>query len=173
MGVPMETVAEVLQSSHPVRGRLEQVSSRKGVRVFVDYAHTDDALFNVLSTLREITEKSLIVVFGCGGDRDRSKRPLMGRVACEYADHVVLTSDNPRGEDPDSILEEIRQGIIEGTRCDVMCDRREAIHHALSTAARGDVVLVAGKGHEVFQELEKRTVPFDDRQVIQEELAKL
>lgn len=173
LGVPMDTVAEVLRTRGPVRGRLDHVVARRAGDVFVDYAHTDDALTNVLATLREITRGKLIVVFGCGGDRDRTKRPLMGRAVSRGADHAVLTSDNPRSESPDAIIAEVLPGIEDALPCDVIPDRREAIRHALALLSRGDVLLVAGKGHEAFQELANRTVTFDDRRVIAEELEAL
>jgi UDP-N-acetylmuramoyl-L-alanyl-D-glutamate--2,6-diaminopimelate ligase len=133
--------------------------------VFVDYAHTDDALRNVLTTLRELTASRLTVVFGCGGDRDRSKRPLMGAVAAELADRVYLTSDNPRSEDPGAILENIRSGMPGSAAVEVIVDREAAIARALTQAGKGDTVLIAGKGHENYQEFAHTVIPFDDREV--------
>ena len=166
LGVDIALIGEVLSSVNTVPGRLEHIATDRGFDVFVDYAHTDDALLHVLQTLREITSGQLIVVFGCGGDRDRSKRPAMGRVASREADVIVLTSDNPRSEEPAAIIEEIREGIEVPSHVTVIEDRAEAIHVALSGAEPGDVVLVAGKGHENFQEFANRTLPFDDRQVV-------
>ena len=168
-GVPLEKVGETLEAARPCWGRLERVPVDLPATVFVDYAHTDDALTNVLGTLREVTRGRLRVVFGCGGERDRAKRPLMGRACAALADDLVITSDNPRSEDPRAIIEEILQGIPEGTSYEVEADRRLAIRRALSQAREGDVVLIAGKGHESFQELAGRTLPFDDRQVVAEE----
>jgi len=172
-GVPLEAVARTLEESKPRWGRLERVPVPLPATVFVDYAHTDDALTNVLGTLREMTRGRLIVVFGCGGDRDRTKRPLMGKACAALADRLVITSDNPRGEDPLEIIGQILAGLPAGTDAAVEPDRRAAIRLALAEARAGDVVLVAGKGHEPFQELAGRTVPFDDRHVVAEEAAKL
>jgi len=172
-GVPLEAVARTLEESKPRWGRLERVPVPLPATVFVDYAHTDDALTNVLGTLREMTRGRLIVVFGCGGDRDRTKRPLMGKACAALADRLVITSDNPRTEDPMEIIGQILAGLPAGTDAAVEPDRRAAIRLALSEARAGDVVLVAGKGHEPFQELAGRTVPFDDRHVVAEEAAKL
>ena len=168
-GVSLDTVAQALEEAKPRWGRLERVSAAVPAAVFVDYAHTDDALTNVLKTLREMTRGQLTVVFGCGGNRDRTKRPLMGKACAALADRLVVTSDNPRGEEPMAIIEELMTGVPEGTAYVIEPDRRAAIRHALATAKAGDVVLVAGKGHEPFQELADRTVPFDDRQVVMEE----
>lgn len=165
LGVPLDLQGRVLGKVGVAPGRLEPVPSRLGFQVFVDYAHTDDALENVLSTLRELTSERLIVVFGCGGNRDRSKRPAMGSVASRLADVTVLTSDNPRRESPDAIVDEIRQGCDPMARVDVIVERAAAIRKALSLARKGDIVLIAGKGHETFQEFENTTVPFDDRKV--------
>ena len=172
-GVPLSAIATSLQDAKPRWGRLERVPVALPATVFVDYAHTDDALSNVLGTLREATKGHVIVVFGCGGDRDRTKRPLMGRACASLADHLVVTSDNPRSEDPMAIIREVLPGIPPGTSLTIEPDRRAAIRCALSLAGAGDVVLVAGKGHESFQELAGRTLPFDDRQVVAEEAAKL
>jgi UDP-N-acetylmuramoyl-L-alanyl-D-glutamate--2,6-diaminopimelate ligase len=168
LGVEMECVSRALSEITHIPGRLEEIRSASGFSVFVDYAHTDDALLNVLSTLKEITKGRLIVVFGCGGDRDRTKRPAMGAVASDLADYSILTSDNPRNEDPSSIIAEIEQGFKATDRFEVVEDRREAIERAVAMAESGDTVLVAGKGHETFQEFDKTTVPFDDRQIVKE-----
>ena len=172
-GVPLDTVAKTLEEVTPRWGRLERVPAAVPAIVFVDYAHTDDALTNVLGTLREMTRGRLTVVFGCGGNRDRTKRPLMGKACAALADRLVVTSDNPRGEEPLAIIREIMSGVPEGTSLVIEPDRRAAIRHALTASAAGDVVLVAGKGHEPFQELADRTVPFDDRQVVMEEAVKV
>ena len=140
------------------------------VRVVVDYAHTDDALKNLLETARPLASGRIITVFGCGGDRDRGKRPLMGAAAAA-ADRVVLTSDNPRSEDPGAIIEAVLPGIPASTDLLVEPDRRAAIAAALEGAAAGDVVLVAGKGHETTQVVGDLTLPFDDREVARELLS--
>ena len=155
-----------------VPGRLESVDLGQSFAVYVDYAHTDDALVNTLKTVQELGPRRLIAVFGCGGDRDRSKRPLMGAAAARLADLAVLTSDNPRSEDPLAILADVERGIREVTtersRYRVEPDRREAIRLALAEAGDGDAVVIAGKGHETYQILRDRTIPFDDREVARE-----
>ncbi|MFN2352085.1 MAG: UDP-N-acetylmuramoyl-L-alanyl-D-glutamate--2,6-diaminopimelate ligase [Kiritimatiellia bacterium] len=166
--IPLDRIVPVLADMRLVEGRLEEIKTSAGFQVFVDYAHTADALKNVLATLREITDGRLIVVFGCGGDRDRRKRPMMGAVAAELADYSILTSDNPRKENPLAILSQIRAGFTNNDNYEVVEDRYEAIVHALSMADRGDVVLVAGKGHENYQEFGDTVIPFDDRQVVRE-----
>jgi UDP-N-acetylmuramoyl-L-alanyl-D-glutamate--2,6-diaminopimelate ligase len=142
--------------------------------VLVDYAHTPDSLENVLRAARRLTEGRLIAVFGAGGDRDRDKRPKMGRAGAGLSDLAIVTSDNPRSEDPDAIVAEVVAGIENGAAFEVEPDRRAAIALALDGAAAGDTVVIAGKGHEQGQEFENgRKVPFDDRQVAREELRKL
>ncbi len=160
--------AAVLSKMTSVPGRLEEIKTNQGFQVFVDYAHTEDALHNVLTTLREITSNRLIVVFGCGGDRDNKKRPLMGGVVARLADYAVLTSDNPRKENPSDIIAQIRNGIQDPDAYEVVADRYEAITRALSLADKGDVVLIAGKGHEKYQEFANTVIPFDDCQVVRE-----
>jgi len=169
-GVSPETVAAVLQKVQPQWGRLERVPMKAPFRVFVDYAHTDDALTQVLAAIREMGSGRILVVFGCGGDRDRKKRPLMGAACAKGADVLVVTSDNPRSETPEAIIHEILVGIPAGTDVHVEPDRRAAIRLALSLAREQDVVLIAGKGHEAFQEVAGRVFPFDDRLVVKEEL---
>ena len=166
LGLNEITVLKALEDCQAVPGRLEEIPARHGFRVFVDYAHTDDALENVLETIRPFTRGQLILVFGCGGNRDQSKRPLMGAVASRMADITVVTSDNPRREDPRVIIDQIRSGFAGGGRHEVVEDRAEAIAFALSLAKEGDVVLIAGKGHESRQELANTIIPFDDRQVV-------
>jgi UDP-N-acetylmuramoyl-L-alanyl-D-glutamate--2,6-diaminopimelate ligase len=140
--------------------------------VFVDYAHTDDALSNVLKTLRAFTEGRLVVVFGCGGNRDQAKRPLMGKVAADLADLVILTSDNPRREPPLQIIEEIRAGFGGRWQGEIVEDRAAAIAAAFEKARDGDVILIAGKGHETTQECANTVVLFDDRDVARNLLRK-
>ena len=140
---------------------MERVGRRPAV--FVDYAHTPDALEKVLSGIKPLVRGRLIVVFGCGGERDRSKRPLMGQVASKLASRVVVTSDNPRGEDPLKIIEEIRKGLEPGTDHLIIPDRREAIRKAIEEAKPEDVVVIAGKGHENYQIVGEQRLPFDDR----------
>ena len=173
LGAKPENAAAVLAALIRVPGRLEEVNTRKDFQVFVDYAHTDDALEHVLTTLREITTRNLILVFGCGGDRDRSKRPAMGKIAGENADYSIITSDNPRGEPAEQIIDEVRVGFGPHANYEIIEDRSDAINRALAMAGKGDVVLVAGKGHEGFQEFAKRTVPFDDREEVAKGLESL
>ncbi len=175
LGLPEDVLRRGLGSLKGVRGRLERVVAGQDFTVLVDYAHTDDALKNVLETVRELRPRRLITVFGCGGDRDRTKRPLMGAVASRLSDVVVLTSDNPRSEPPEAILEEIRRGIPASRSGDtyVIPDRRDAIAKALEMGREGVVVVIAGKGHETYQVLRDRTVPFDDRQVARDILHRL
>lgn len=171
LGVELDEASRVLSGMPPVPGRLEPVETSRDFHVYVDYAHTDDALKHALQALRPLTRGRLLVVFGCGGDRDREKRPRMGRVASELADRVFLTSDNPRTEDPQRILKEIEQGMSGPADVEVLADRKAAIQRALQCAEEGDVVLVAGKGHENVQELQQTVVLFNDRQVVREVLA--
>jgi UDP-N-acetylmuramoyl-L-alanyl-D-glutamate--2,6-diaminopimelate ligase len=164
LGINLRDGILSLARSPQVPGRLEMVPAKRQFQIFVDYAHTPDALLNVLKTLRELEPRKLIVVFGCGGDRDREKRPLMGRVADQFADHAIITSDNPRKEDPDAIIAQAERGF-RSNRYEKIADRAEAIAHAISLARPRDVVLIAGKGHEAYQEFADHTVPFDDIQV--------
>ena len=175
LGLAPEVALRGLLTMTGVPGRLERVSAGQDFAVIVDYAHTDDALKNLLETVRELKPRRLITVFGCGGDRDRTKRPLMGAVAVRLSDVVVVTSDNPRSEPPEAILEEIQRGMNGNRRGErhMVVDRREAIARALEMAGPGDAVVIAGKGHEAYQVLRDRTVPFDDRQVARELLAGL
>ena len=174
LGIPPDTAIAGIRSLQGVPGRLERVAAGQDFTVVVDYAHTDDALKNLLETVRELGPRRIITVFGCGGDRDRTKRPLMGAVAQRLSDVVVVTSDNPRSEPPEAILEEIQRGMngTRGAERHVIVDRREAIGRALEMARPGDAVVIAGKGHEGYQVLRDRTVPFDDRQVAREALAR-
>ncbi len=175
LGVADEAVAAGVASLKGVPGRMERVEAGQDFTVIVDYAHTDDALRNLLETVREIGPRRLIVVFGCGGDRDRTKRPLMGAVAARLSDIAIVTSDNPRSEPPEAILEDIQRGMNGYKKAErrVIVDRREAIAAALELAAAGDAVVIAGKGHEAYQVLRERSVPFDDRQVARDALRRL
>ena len=161
LGVELRSAIKALADAPSVPGRLQPVPVKRKFRVFVDYAHTDDALTNVLKTLRDLSPRRLIVVFGCGGDRDRAKRPLMAAAVERYADFAIVTSDNPRKESPEAIIEEIKTGF-RGNNYEVVVDRRDAIYRAISLAQPRDIVLVAGKGHETYQEFADHTIPFDD-----------
>jgi UDP-N-acetylmuramoyl-L-alanyl-D-glutamate--2,6-diaminopimelate ligase len=172
-GIEPELCCRALAAMQGVPGRFERVDSGQPFAVIVDYAHSPDSLENVLRTARELTSGKLIVVFGCGGDRDRTKRPVMGGIAARLADHVIVTSDNPRSEDPEAIVAEIVAGFPPGpgTVRRVAVDRAAAIHEAIDAAAPGDVVVIAGKGHETYQITGSQTIHFDDREVAREALA--
>jgi len=165
-------ILRVLSSIAPVNGRFEHFVSKNGVVVIVDYAHTPDALENVLKTIDAIRTKNetLYTIIGCGGDRDKEKRPEMARIACEYSDRVIFTSDNPRTEDPNQIIEEMYHGVpaqhFKKTLHNI--DRRQAIQSAVFSATNGDIILIAGKGHEKYQEINGVKYDFDDRQVATE-----
>jgi UDP-N-acetylmuramoyl-L-alanyl-D-glutamate--2,6-diaminopimelate ligase len=193
LGLAPEAIAAGIGSLKAVPGRLERVDDPRGVSVLVDYAHTPDALEKMLATVRPLAEGKVFCVFGCGGDRDRGKRPVMGEIAARLSDIVVVTSDNPRTEEPSSIIREIEAGVRKGGKKKIAGrkspnrnrklgaasgyyldpDRRAAIRLALSSARRGDVVLIAGKGHEDYQILGQQRIHFDDREVAREELVEL
>ncbi len=164
LGVNLREAVLSLAKSPQVPGRLEAVPAKRQFQVFVDYAHTPDALLNVLKTARELSPRKLIVVFGCGGDRDKQKRPLMARVADDNADFSIITSDNPRKEDPDAIIADAEKGM-HSDRYEKITDRAQAIARAISLAQPRDIVLIAGKGHETYQEFADHTIPFDDIQI--------
>ena len=169
LSVPAQTAIRALSEAQLVPGRFEPVEEGQEFAVFVDYAHTPDSLENVLRAARELATGRVHVVFGCGGDRDRAKRPQMGEIAVRLADHVIVTSDNPRSEDPEAIVEQVLVGAGSGVEHNV--DRREAILEAVASAQPGDVVVIAGKGHEQGQEFEAgRKIPFDDVTVAREAL---
>ena len=168
LGVSAEAVRSGLAALDGVPGRLERVPNDLDLRVLIDYAHTADAIRLVLASLRELTKGRLIIVFGCGGNRDQTKRPVMGKMASLLADHVVLTSDNPRGEDPREIIRQIQAGFVPGFhQFEVVPDREQAIVAALAQARREDTVLIAGKGHEAHQIFDHISVPFSDREVVE------
>jgi len=187
LDVPFSAIEEGIRRLTDVPGRFQVVSdAADDVRVVVDYAHTDDALKNLLETARPLAAGRLITVFGCGGDRDRSKRPLMGAVAARLSDLVVVTSDNPRSEDPEQIIDEIKRGIVmpadrtppggqaapKSTPCLAISDRKAAIERAVRDARPGDLVLIAGKGHEKHQVIGDRVLPFDDVEVARAALSR-
>lgn len=170
LGVPIPAIAAGLASLENVAGRFEHVNVGQDFQVIVDYAHTEDGLRNVLGAAREICEGRILVVFGCGGDRDKGKRPKMGQVAVELGDYAIVTSDNPRSEDPERIMLDIEVGLQRAQKrkyddYDMIPDRAEAIRRAISMAKPGDLVLIAGKGHEDYQILGDKTIHFDDREV--------
>jgi UDP-N-acetylmuramyl-tripeptide synthetase len=173
--IPLGIIKKGIESFRAVPGRLELVDEGQPFKVFVDYAHTEDALYNVLSLLREmVPDRNIITVFGCGGNRDSAKRPFMGSVACKFSDSVIVTSDNPRFEDPYGIISQIESGIHgEFSNYEIVEDRRDAINKALSMASEGDVVMIAGKGHEKYQIVKDKTIPFDDCAVARSILKKI
>ncbi|MGG1877740.1 UDP-N-acetylmuramoyl-L-alanyl-D-glutamate--2,6-diaminopimelate ligase [Paenibacillus cisolokensis] len=166
-GIPLEDIKNSLEAVPGVDGRVEVVDEGQPYAVIVDYAHTPDGLENVLRTVNEFAEGRILTVFGCGGDRDRTKRPIMGKIASKYSDLVFVTSDNPRTEDPERILKDIEAGLIEEgvskASYELIVDRREAIEKAIEMASPGDVVLIAGKGHETYQLIAGEVLDFDDR----------
>jgi UDP-N-acetylmuramoyl-L-alanyl-D-glutamate--2,6-diaminopimelate ligase len=164
VGADLRTSVLALANAPQIPGRLEAVPAKRQFQVFVDYAHTDDALMNVVRTCRDLHPHRLILVFGCGGNRDRTKRSLMGTVADQYADYAILTSDNPRKEDPEAIVRDIEAGF-KRKNYEKIVDRKEAISRAIALAQPKDIVLIAGKGHEKYQEFSDYTIPFDDVEV--------
>ncbi|MBD3271257.1 MAG: UDP-N-acetylmuramyl-tripeptide synthetase, partial [Elusimicrobia bacterium] len=168
MGISHQTIITGLQELRGVPGRMEKVPVDKPYTVIVDYAHTNDALHNVLQTLSALKHRRLYTVFGCGGNRDRKKRPLMGRIAANLSTHAFITLDNPREEDPEHIMRDIVTGITRVGRKNfsVIYDRREAIEKALHAARKDDIVLIAGKGHEQYQVIGTKTIPFDDKKTV-------
>lgn len=171
-GIDLQRIALSLENMPAVEGRMEVVEAGQPFLVLVDYAHTPDGLDNALSTIQQFAEGRIVTVFGCGGDRDRKKRPLMGKVTAEYSDYVIVTSDNPRSENPHAIMLDIEPGLIEegitSDRYELIDDRREAIQKAIDLASPNDVVLIAGKGHETYQEIMGEKHDFDDRLVAKE-----
>lgn len=173
LGISIEDCAAALRVAHGVKGRAEVVPTDTDYTVLIDYAHAPDGVQNILRTVRGFAKGRVIALFGCGGDRDRTKRPIMGRMAAELADYCIVTSDNPRTEQPEAILQDILQGMKDAkVPVDVICDRREAIHHALDLAQTGDVIVLMGKGHETYQEINHVKYPMDEREIVAEYFAK-
>ncbi|MFY7843320.1 MAG: UDP-N-acetylmuramoyl-L-alanyl-D-glutamate--2,6-diaminopimelate ligase [Rhabdochlamydiaceae bacterium] len=168
LGFSLDHLQEICPDLKGAKGRLELVDNSKGLKIFVDYAHTEDALSNVLDTLNRLKKGRLILVFGCGGDRDRGKRSKMGAVAEQKADMIFLTSDNPRSEDPASIIKDILSGIKSVEKVMIEPNRYEAIKNAIEMAKQSDLILIAGKGHETYQVIGNEYVPFDDKSVIKD-----
>jgi len=166
-GIPVEHIREGLKNVEGVKGRFETVDTGRGYSVIIDYAHTPDGLENVLSTIKGFAKGRVITMFGCGGNRDKEKRPLMGEVAGKWSDFVIITSDNPRNEEPHEIIDQILPGV-EKTGCSYICivDRMKAIEYALNIAQENDTVLLAGKGHETYQEFVDRTIEFDEKKIV-------
>lgn len=166
-GVPLEKIGQGLELLESVPGRLDRVRNRKGKTVFIDYAHTEDALRSVLGCLREIAAGRIVTVFGCGGCRDTEKRPAMGRVAAELSDYSIITTDNPRKEEPGAIAAQIMEGFLSPDQYEVELDREKAIARGLELVGRKDILLVAGKGHENYQEFADVVLPFEDRETVE------
>lgn len=168
-GLGLDEIIEDLKNITGVPGRMEKVPNDKGILAVVDYAHSPDSLENIIKSMREISKGKVITVFGCGGNRDKTKRPIMGEIAVRLSDFVVITSDNPRNEEPMTIINEIEQGILKTGRDYIKLEnRKEAIFQALDKARPGDVVIIAGKGHETYQIIGENTIHFDDREVVEE-----
>jgi UDP-N-acetylmuramoyl-L-alanyl-D-glutamate--2,6-diaminopimelate ligase len=177
LGEEKMDVLTALSNINPVAGRFELIKSTDGVRAIIDYAHTPDALENILSTVTEIRTHSeqVITVVGCGGNRDKGKRPEMAAIACKYSDRVILTSDNPRNEDPQSIVNDMKAGVepVNYKKTNTILDRAEAIRMACGLAQVDDIVLIAGKGHEKYQEIKGERFPFDDLAIVIESFKEL
>lgn len=165
--IPIDKAIQSVERVKGVSGRFELVSEGQDFTVIVDYAHTPDSLENVLKTIRQFTKGNVTVVVGCGGDRDRTKRPLMAQIACLYSDYPIFTSDNPRSEDPDQIMKDMEMGV-QGKKYEVILDRKEAINRAIKGAKKDDCILIAGKGHETYQIIGNQTLDFDDRLIAKE-----
>ena len=170
--IPLEIIRQALEKPLRIPGRFEKIERGQSFAVIVDYAHTPDGMHSVLHAAKQLEPHRLITVFGCGGNRDRTKRPLMGEAACKYSDVVILTTDNPRYEDPEAIIRDIEAGMS-GTTYEVVLDRREAIHRAIALAQPGDMVMILGKGHEKYQEIQGKTYPFYDVEVAENALAEV
>jgi len=174
LGTPIGTIESAISKNIIIPGRLEKIENNKGFEVLVDYAHTPDALKNVLSALNPLKKSNIITVFGCGGDRDREKRPLMGQIAAQLSDYVIITSDNPRSEDPGKIIEEIESGVKSlsprKNNYITVVDREKAIKKSIDIAGKNDIVLIAGKGHEDYQIIGKKRLDFDDRKIVRKYL---
>ncbi len=173
LGVENEQIVAAINGIAGIKGRAEAMDLGEDFTVIIDYAHTPDGLKNILSTFRDVEKNRLVAVFGCGGDRDRTKRPIMGDVAATYSDFVIVTSDNPRSEDPDAIIADILEGMkTTRTPYKVITNRGDAIRYAVKNAMPGDIIVLAGKGHETYQILKDGTIHFDEREIVREALGK-
>lgn len=172
MGIDMDTIIAGLKDIKGVRGRFQSVKGKNGVNAVVDYAHTPDGLENILNTAKEFVKGRIITVFGCGGDRDKTKRPIMGEIAGKLSDYCIITSDNPRTEDPETIINEVEVGTAK-TDCpyEKITGRKEAIYHAVKIAKPNDLIVIAGKGHEDYQIFADKTIHFDDKEVVEQAFA--
>lgn len=171
-GIDIDNVVQGLESAEPIPGRLNTVQAGQPFAVYIDYAHTSDALERLCETVRELVDGRLLILFGCGGDRDKGKRPLMGKAATTFADYAVLTTDNPRSESPEAIIEDVKPGLV-GSEYEIEADRKKAIEKIISLAKPGDAVLLAGKGAEPYQEVKGVRHPFSDKEEALASLAKL
>ncbi len=171
LNLPVATIQEALSTMKGVPGRIQSIENDKGFNVIVDYAHSPDSLENIIKSVRGFTKGKIITMFGCGGDRDREKRPIMGRISSSLSDITIITSDNPRTEQPDEIIGMIEKGVCEGARYEKVADRKLAIHRAIALAEKGDTVILAGKGHENYQIFADRTIHFDDSEIAREILS--
>ena len=172
-GIGLNVFEKALNEAEPVPGRLELVTDKIPFQIFIDYAHTPDALENVLKCLKDLSENKLICVFGCGGDRDKTKRPVMGKIASEICDRVIITSDNPRTEDPQEIINEIEKGVFKNADYSIILDRKKAIFEAIDKANEKDIVIIAGKGHEDYQIIGDKVLEFDEKGIQLKDLAEL
>jgi UDP-N-acetylmuramoyl-L-alanyl-D-glutamate--2,6-diaminopimelate ligase len=168
LGTPRVDIAEEFKTLSGARGRMDKIVGKRGIIGLIDYSHTPDALENALTTINGFKKGRVITVFGAGGDRDKSKRPLMGDIASRLSDFVIVTSDNPRSEKPEDIIQDILAGISDKTHVETILDRREAIKRAVEIAAAGDIILLAGKGHEEYQDVAGVKSHFSDREVLKE-----
>ena len=174
LGLPIGEISNAIQSIEGIKGRAESVPTGRDFSVIIDYAHTPDGLKNILKTFRDCEKNRVIALFGCGGDRDKTKRPIMGNIATRYADYVIVTSDNPRSEDPDEIINDILVGTTGSkTPIKVITNRIEAIKYAISIAQSGDIIVLAGKGHETYQILNTGTIHLDEREIVLEALKEI
>lgn len=174
LGFPIATVTSAIESISGIKGRAESVPTGKDFTVIIDYAHTPDGLKNILKTFRDCEKNRVIALFGCGGDRDKTKRPIMGSIAVRYADYVIVTSDNPRSENPSMIIKDILEGTNgSSTPVKVIENRIEAIKYAISIAQKDDIIVLAGKGHETYQILNTGTIHLDEREIVREALEAL
>ncbi|MCX7902966.1 MAG: UDP-N-acetylmuramoyl-L-alanyl-D-glutamate--2,6-diaminopimelate ligase [Caloramator sp.] len=174
LGIDINIIKKGLEDLKSVPGRSERIKTKYGFTVIIDYAHTPDGIENILKASREYTKGRLIILFGAGGDRDRTKRPLMGKAAGSFADYCIITSDNPRNEDPEAIIQDIIPGVKEtGCPYTVIVDRKEAIKYALMNAKKDDVIVIAGKGHETYQILKDKTIHFDEKEIVNELLQEI
>ena len=171
--VSLDSILSAIKQAKAPPGRLEPVVLNDSFSIFVDYAHTPNALENVLLCLKQLTKRELICVFGCGGDRDKTKRPVMGKIASDICDKIILTSDNPRSESPMNIISEIEKGILDTKKYSVIEDREKAIQEAIKIAHPGDIIIIAGKGHEDYQILGEKKIHFDDKEVALKALKKV